>query len=63
MADDRQAKLKELREKLEDLKRRDPSHCSGTATFVSTGHSIPPSLYAEIEELEDRIKALEAEEE
>jgi len=30
---------------------------------VSTGHSIPPSLYAEIEELEDRIKAPEAEEE
>jgi len=28
MADDRQAKLKELREKLEDLKRRDPSHAA-----------------------------------
>lgn len=59
MPDDRQAKLKELREKLEDLKKRDPAHCSGTATFVSTAHSIPPSLYAEIEELEEQIKALE----
>ncbi|HRR81618.1 MAG TPA: hypothetical protein P5532_24005 [Planctomycetota bacterium] len=61
MADDKQARLKELREKLEDLKKRNPAHCSGTATFVSTAHSMPPTLYAQIEELEDQIKALEAE--
>jgi hypothetical protein len=60
MADDKQAKLKDLREKLEDLKQRNPAHCSGTATFVSTAHSMPPRLYAEIEELEEQIKALEA---
>ena len=45
--------------KLEDLKKRNPAHCSGTATFVSTAHSMPPTLYAQIEELEDQIKALE----
>lgn len=59
MADDKQAKLKELREKLDDLKKRNPAHCSGTATFVSTAHSMPPTLYAQIEELEEQIRALE----
>lgn len=59
MADDKQAKLAELKAKLEDLKARDPSHCSDSDTFV--GHSIPPGLYAKIEEVEDQIKALEAE--
>ncbi len=59
MADDKQAKLKELKEKLEDLKKRNPAHCSGTATFVSTAHSMPPTLYAQIEELEEQIRALE----
>ncbi len=59
MADDKQAKLKELKEKLEDLKSRNPAHCSGTATFVSTAHSMPPKLYAQIEELEEQIKALQ----
>ncbi len=61
MADEKQAKLKELQEKLEDLKKRNPAHCSGTATFVSTAHSMPPALYAQIEELEEQIRALEAE--
>jgi len=60
MGNDRATKLKELKDKLDDLKKRNPAHCSGTATFVSTAHSMPPTLYAQIEELEDQIKALEA---
>ncbi|MFW6162082.1 MAG: hypothetical protein ACODAJ_04890 [Planctomycetota bacterium] len=59
MAEDKQAKLAELKAKLEDLRARDPSHCSDTGTFID--HSIPPELYAEIEDVEDQIKALEAE--
>ena len=57
MGSDKEARLAELREKLADLKSRDPSHCSGSATF--TPHSIPPSLYRQIEDLEEEIKALE----
>ncbi len=56
----KEARLKELREKLEDLKTRNPAHCSGTATYVGTAHSMPPKLYSQIEELEEQIKALEA---
>ena len=59
MDDAKRAKLAELKAKLKDLKARDPSHCSDSETFVP--HSIPPSLYAEIEEVEDQIKALESE--
>ncbi|MBM4042047.1 MAG: hypothetical protein FJ290_26425 [Planctomycetes bacterium] len=59
MADDKQAKLRELKQKLEDLKSRNPAHCSGTATFVGTAHSMPRTLYAQIEEIEEQIKALD----
>jgi benzoyl-CoA reductase/2-hydroxyglutaryl-CoA dehydratase subunit BcrC/BadD/HgdB len=53
-------KLKELKAKLEELKGRDPSHCSGTDTFVGhTGHSMSPELFKEIEELEEEIRKLE----
>lgn len=58
MAADRDSKLRELKEKLEDLKKRNPAHCSDSGTFVA--HTMPPELYAEIEELEEQIKALEA---
>ena len=59
MSDDKQAKLKELKAKLVELKKRNPAHCSDTGTFVA--HTMPPELYAEIEEVEEQIKALEAE--
>jgi len=61
MGDDKAERLRELKEKLEDLKKRNPAHCSGTATFVGTAHSMPPTLYAQIEELEEQIKGLEGE--
>ena len=59
MTDDKKKKLEELKARLADLKGRDPSHCSGTKTHVP--HTIPPSLWQEIEDLEEEIKALEAE--
>ena len=58
MADDKQAKLKELKARLQDLRKRNPAHCSDSSTFVA--HTMPPELYAEIEEVEEEIKALEA---
>ena len=59
MDEDRPKKLAELKARLEELKRRNPAHCSGLSTFV--GHQMTPELYEKIEELEDQIKALEAE--
>jgi len=59
MDETKEAKLKELKAKLDDLKSRDPSHCSDTQSFVP--HSMTPTLYRQIEDLEEQIKALEAE--
>lgn len=57
---DKQKKIEELKAKLEELKKRDPSHCSGTETFVGhTGHSMSPELFQQIEALEEEIKALQ----
>ncbi|MBM4348728.1 MAG: hypothetical protein FJ106_02405 [Deltaproteobacteria bacterium] len=59
---DKQEKLEELKAKLDELKGRDPSHCSGTDTFVGhTGHTMSPELFQRIEELEEEIKKLEKE--
>jgi len=56
----KQEKLKELKAKLEELKKRDPSHCSGTEGFVGhTGHSMSPELFQQIEALEEEIRKLE----
>jgi hypothetical protein len=39
----KQERLNELKAKLEELKSRDPSHCSGKEGFVGhTGHSMSP---------------------
>ncbi len=55
-------RLKELEAKLEELKKRDPSHCSGTEGFVGhTGHSMSPELFQQIETLEGEIKELKKE--
>jgi benzoyl-CoA reductase/2-hydroxyglutaryl-CoA dehydratase subunit BcrC/BadD/HgdB len=55
-------KLEELKAKLEELKSRDPSHCSGKEGFVGhTGHSMSPELFQEIEKLEEEIKKLKKE--
>ena len=59
MTADKEARLAEMKARLKDLKQRDPSHCSGTRTYVP--HTMPPSLFQQIEELEEEIKALEAE--
>ena len=59
MNEGKQKKLADLKERLADLKGRDPSHCSGTRTYVP--HTIPPTMWQEIEDLEDEIKALESE--
>lgn len=59
---DKQKKLEELKAKLDELKGRDPSHCSGTDTFVGhTGHTMSPELFQKIEELEEEIKKVEKE--
>ena len=48
--------------KLEELKGRGPSHCSGTEGFVGhTGHSMSPELFQQIEALEEEIKKLKNE--
>ena len=58
----KQERLKELTAKLEELKRRDPSHCSGTESFVGhTGHTMSPELFQQIEDLEEEIKKLKKE--
>ncbi len=58
----KQERLNELKMKLEELRRRDPSHCSGTETFIGhTGHSMSPELFQQIEALEEEIKKLEKE--
>lgn len=55
-------RLKELKAKLEELKGRDPSHCSGREGFIGhTGHSMSPELFQQIETLEEEIKKLEKE--
>jgi len=55
-------KLEELKTKLEELKGRDPSHCSGKEGFVGhTGHSTSPELFQQIEALEEEIKKLQRE--
>lgn len=56
----KEERLQELKAKLAELKQRDPSHCSGTETFIGhTGHSMSPELYQQIEALEEEIKKLE----
>ena len=49
-------RLEELKAQLAELKKRDPSHCSDK-TYVP--HSMPPSLFQEIEDLEGEIRKLE----
>lgn len=57
---DKQEKLEKLKAKLDELKKRDPSHCSGTEGFIGhTGHSMSPELFEQIETLEEEIKNLE----
>lgn len=58
----KQEQLDALQAKLEELKKRDPSHCSGTGTFVGhTGHTMSPELFQQIEALEEEIKKLQKE--
>ena len=52
--------LKKLKTQLSELEKRNPAHCYGTKGFV--GHQMSPELLIEIEELEDKIKALESSE-
>ena len=55
----RKEQIEALKAKLEDLKERDPSHCSGSKDFVA--HSISPKLFQEIEDIELEIERLEQE--
>ena len=58
----KEERLKDLVVKLEELKSRDPSHCSGKEGFVGhTGHSMSPELFQQIEALEEEIKKLKKE--
>jgi len=64
MSSTKRARLAELKERLRDLESRDPSHCADTGRSGSRAyvpHTMPPSLWQEIEDLRDEIKALEAE--
>lgn len=54
---DKKQKLEELKSKLADLKKLDPSHCSGHEDFMN--HTMPPELFQEMEDLEQEIKNLE----
>ena len=55
-------RLRELEAKLEELKKRDPSNCSGKEGFVGhTGHSMSPELFQQIETLEEEIRGLKKE--
>lgn len=54
---DNNDKLRELNKRLEDLRNRNPSHCSGISGFMD--HSISPELFQEIEDLEEEIRATE----
>jgi len=56
MTEDKKQRLAKLKERYDELKTHGPGHCSGTKSFVP--HSIPPKLYAELEELEEEIKKL-----
>jgi len=61
---DKRARLAELKEQLKDLKGRDPSHCADTGKSGSRAyvpHTIPPSLWQKIEDIEDEIRRLEGE--
>jgi benzoyl-CoA reductase/2-hydroxyglutaryl-CoA dehydratase subunit BcrC/BadD/HgdB len=59
---DAKVRLAQLKAKLAELKARDPSHCSGTKSFIGhTGHSMSPELFQEIEELEEQVRKLEKE--
>jgi len=59
MTQDKKARLEELKRELKDLKERNPAHCSGTGTSV--GRQMSPQLFQKIEDLEEEIKALDAE--
>jgi hypothetical protein len=59
---DAKVRLAQLKAKLAELKARDPSHCSGTKSFIGhTGHSMSPELFQESEELEEQVRKLEKE--
>ena len=53
---DKEKRLGELKLKLAELKKHDPSHCKDKS-YVP--HSMAPSLFQEIEDLEDEIMKLE----
>ena len=52
--------LAKLKEDLAELKKHLPEHCSGTKEYTNRHHASP-KLWEKIEDLEERIKALEAE--
>lgn len=55
----KKSELEDLRVKLRELKKLDPSHCHGTRGFIP--HSLTPEHYQKIEDLEEKIKVLEKE--
>lgn len=57
---DRNQKLKELKEELRELKKHNPSHCHGKEGFID--HNMPVKVYQRIEDIEEEIRQLEAEE-
>ena len=60
MDEAKRQRLEVMKARLEELKKHDPSHGGGSVSF--TPHGMPPELLREIEDLEDAIRALEAEE-
>ena len=54
---DKEQKLKELKDELNELKKHNPSHCHGREGFVD--HNMPVKVYQRIEDIEDEIQKLE----
>lgn len=59
MNPEKEARLAELRARLDEIRRLNPAHCSDTNTFVP--HQMSPKLYEEMEDIEEEIARLEAE--
>ncbi len=59
MSEDKKKRLAELEAELKELKKRNPAHCGGTASYV--GHQMTPALLEKIENAEEEIAQLRKE--
>jgi len=57
---DRKKRLAQLREDVKELQATLPEHCSGTKGYTGVHHATP-AHWQKIEDIEEEIRALEAE--